>query len=442
MTQESSATTQNSRRDFLKCSATLAAGATVAPLAFQRTAHAAGSDIIKVGLIGCGGRGSGAAANAMNAGPDVRLVAMADLFADKAQASRKNLQKAKPDQVMVDDDHVFDGFDAYQKVIDSDVDVVVIACSSRFHPQFMKAAVDAGKHVFVEKPHSLDVPGLRVVQAACDDAKKKGLSVVSGLCWRYDLAVRETMKRVQDGAIGDIVAIEETYLRTPYRMIARDPQWTELQWQFRNWYHFCWLSGDDILQSLLHNLDKTGWAMGEEPPVAAFGLGGRSQVVEPTHGDQFDNASIGYEYANGVRVYGFSRAQAGVFNQTADVIMGTKGQAHMPSRCKIVVGGETTWEWDRRKPKPSMYDVEHQELFASVRSGEPINNGLYMVRSTMLAILGRMAAYTGKRITWEEAMKSEEVLGPQQLSWDTEPPIKPGPDGIYPAPIPGFTKFS
>ncbi len=442
-THEKRSQSASSRRGFLQTSAAATVGAgLMLKGGIARTAHAAGSDVIKVGLIGCGGRGSGAAVNAMNAGKDVRLVAMADLFADKAQAARENLRKVRPDQVAVDDDHLVHGFDAYQKVIDSDVDVVLIACTSRFHPQYLKAAVDAGKHVFVEKPHSLDVPGLRVTEAACEEAQKKGLSVVSGLCWRYDLAVRETMKRVQDGAIGDIVAIEETYLRSPYRIITRDPEWTELEWQFRNWYHFCWLSGDDILQSLLHNLDKTAWALGEEPPLAAFAVGGRSQKVEPVHGDQFDNAAIGYEYANGVRVYGFSRAQAGVFNQTADVIMGTKGQAHMPSRCKIVVDGKTTWEWDRRKPKPSMYDVEHQELFASVRSGEPINNGLYMVRSTMLAILGRMVAYTGKRITWDEAMKSEQVLGPQDVSWDTEPPLEPRPDGTYAAPIPGFTKFS
>jgi predicted dehydrogenase len=429
----------DSRRGFLRTSAAATVGAgLVLNGGLARSVHAAGSDVIKVGLIGCGGRGSGAAVNAMNAGEDVRLVAMADLFADKAQAARENLRKSRPNQVLVDDEHLFHGFDAYQKVVDSDVDVVLIACTSRFHPQYLKAAVDAGKHVFVEKPHSLDVPGLRVAESACQEAKKKGLSVVSGLCWRYDLAVRETMKRVQDGAIGDIVAIEETYLRSPYRIIARDPKWTELEWQFRNWYHFCWLSGDDILQSLLHNLDKTAWALGEEPPAAAFAVGGRSQKVEPVHGDQFDNAAIGYEYANGVRVYGFSRAQAGVFNQTADVIMGTKGQAYMPNRCKIVVDGKTTWQWDRRKPKPSMYDVEHQELFDSIRSGKPINNGLYMVRSTMLAILGRMVAYTGQKITWDEAMKSEQMLGPESVSWGTKPPLQPEADGTYAAPVPGF----
>jgi predicted dehydrogenase len=440
MNRETPNPQRSSRRDFVQQSSALAAAAAITPLEISRTAHAAGSDVMKIGLIGCGGRGSGAAVNAMNVGEDIHLVAMGDLFADNAQKALQTLKKVKPDQVMVDDDHLFNGFDAYRNVIASDIDVVLIAAASRFHPQFLKAAIDAGKHVFIEKPHSVDVPGLAIVQAACEDAKKQGLAVVSGLCWRYDPGVRETMKRVQDGAIGDIIAIEETYLRGPYRLTKRDPQWTELQWQLRNWYHFCWLAGDDVLQSLIHNLDKAAWALGEQPPVSAFGLGGRSSIVEPKHGDQFDNASIGYEYESGVRVYAFNRAQTGCFGQTADRILGTKGIAHMPHRCQIEVGGETVWRYEG--PKASMYDVEHQELFDSIKSGQPINNGLYMVRSTMLAILGRMAAYTGEKIDWEDAMNSTEVLGPRALSWDAEPPVKPGPDGLYPAPIPGFTKFS
>ena len=430
---------KRTRRDFVRDTSTLAAAAAAAPLAISQTAHAAGSGLVKIGLIGCGGRGSGAAVNAMNAGKDIQLVAMGDLFADNAQRSLQNLRSVKPDQVMVDDDHVFDGFDAYQKVLASDIDVVLIAAASRFHPQFLKAAIDAGKHVFIEKPHSLEVPGLTVVEAACEDARDKGLAVVSGLCWRYDPAVRETMKRVQDGAIGDIVAIEETYLRGPYRLnVDRDPQWTELQWQLRNWYHFCWLAGDDILQSLIHNLDKAAWALGEQPPLSAFGLGGRSSIVELKHGDQFDNFSVGFEYANGVSVYAFNRAQPGCFDQTADRILGTKGVAYMPHRCSIAVGGETVWRYEEQREKDSMYDVTHQELFASIRSGKPINNGLYMVRSTMLAIMGRMAAYSGKKISWEDAMKSTRRLGPEKLSWNSEPPVTPGPDGLYRAPIPGF----
>ncbi len=440
MKNEPTVRQQRSRREFVRESSALAAAAVVTPLAVSQSAHAAGSDVIRIGLIGCGGRGSGAAVNAMNAGEEIRLVAMGDLFRDNAQKSRKSLTEVKPKQVMVDDDHLFDGFDAYQKVIASDVDVVLIAAASRFHPQFLKAAIDAGKHVFIEKPHSVDVPGLSVVQAACDDAKKKGLAVVSGLCWRYDPGVRETIARVRDGAIGDIIAIEETYLRGPYRLTERDPEWTELEWQLRNWYHFCWLAGDDTLQSLIHNLDKAAWVLGDQPPASAFGIGGRASIVEPTHGDQFDHVSVGLEYDSGVRVYAFNRAQPGCFGQTADRILGTKGIAHMPQRCHIEVGGQTTWRYEG--PKASMYDVEHQELFDSIRSGAPINNSLYMIRSTMLAIMARTAAYTGDKITWDDTLQSTEVLGPEELCWETEPPVKPGPDGLYPAPIPGFTRFT
>jgi myo-inositol 2-dehydrogenase/D-chiro-inositol 1-dehydrogenase len=441
MSKPAPSTTSNSRRQFLKSTAAVA-GMSLASLPLGRSAHAAGSDVIRVGLIGCGGRGSGAAANAMNAGADIQLVAMGDLFADNAQKARDALRAAKPEQVQVDEDHVFDGFDAYQKVLECDIDVVLIAAASRFHPQFLQAAIAADKHVFIEKPHSVEVPGLSIVGAACEEAKRKGLAVVSGLCWRYDEDVRETVKRVQDGAIGEIVAIESTYLRTPYRLTQRNPEWTELEWQLRNWYHFCWLSGDDVLQSLIHNLDKAAWLLEEETPIAAFGLGGRSSVVEPYHGDQFDNASIAYEYASGVRLYGFNRAQDGCFRQTADRILGTKGEAHMPSRCKLVVGGETIWQPDRKKAKASMYDNEQRELFESIRAGKPLNNSAYMVSSTMLAILGRMVAYTGKRLTWDEALKSEDLLGPRELTWETEPPVHPGPDGLYAAPIPGFAEFS
>ena len=250
-------------------------------LPLSRSVHAAGSDVIKVGLIGCGGRGSGAAANAMNAGPDVRLVAMSDIFEDRVKSSRDNLKKMKPEQVAVDDEHCFVGFDAYQKVIASGVDVVLIACTSKFHPTYLKAAVDAGKHVFVEKPHAIDPPGIHVVQQACDDAQKKNLCLVSGLCWRYDQGVQETMKRVLDGAIGDLVAIQETYMRSTYRNVERQPGWSELEYQFRNWYHFRWLSGDDGPQSLLHSIDKGAWALREETPVKAFGSGGRSSVFRP-----------------------------------------------------------------------------------------------------------------------------------------------------------------
>jgi len=423
-----------SRRSFL---ATTAAGTALGALSLGRSVHAAGSDVIKVGVIGCGGRGAGAAVNAMNAGEDVRLVAMGDVFEDRVLAKREGIKKAKPDQMAVDDDHCFVGFDAFEKVIASDVDVVLIACASRFHPTYLKAAVDAGKHVFVEKPHAVDPPGIRVVEQACKDAEKKNLSVVSGLCWRYDRKVQETLKRVLDGAIGDIVAIQETYMRSAYRLIERRPEQSELEYQFRNWYHFRWLSGDDVPQSLLHSMDKGAWALREEPPLKAFGSGGRSSSMGPIYGDVFDHGAIVYEYANGVRMYANVRAQSGCYGEVSDHFLGTKGRANV---LKGRIEGQTEWEY--YGPKKSMYDAEHVVLFDAVRSGTPVNNGTYMVRSTMISILGQMVCYTGQQMTWDEAMKSNWRAGPETCSWDMEPPAKPEADGTYPVPVPGITKLT
>lgn len=427
---------RKSRREFLTTSAAAVSGATIGSLAISRGAHAAGSDSLKVGLIGCGGRGSGAAAQALGADADAKLIAMADIFEDRLKASRERLQKIKQDQVAVDDDHCFTGFDAYKQVIESDVDVVLIACASKFHAPYLKAAVDAGKHVFVEKPHAIDPPGIRIVKSACEEARKKNLSVVSGLCWRYSTIVRETMKRVLDGAIGDIVAIQETYMRGPYRLIARKEEWGELEYQFRNWYHFRWLSGDDVPQSLLHCMDKGAWAMHEEPPVKAFGLGGRSSSIGSVYGDVFDHHSIVYEYANGVRMFGNCRAQTGCFGEVSDNLLGTKG------RCNVIKGrieGETEWQYEG--PKGNMYDIEHQELLASIRAGKPINNGDYMVNSTMMAVMGQMVVYTGRQMTWDGAMNSSWKAGPDECSLNMEPPVKPEADDTYPVPVPGLTKL-
>jgi myo-inositol 2-dehydrogenase / D-chiro-inositol 1-dehydrogenase len=425
-----------SRRQFLKTSAAAISGAAVGSLTLPRAVHAAGSDVLKVGLIGCGGRGAGAAAQALGADPNTKLVAMADIFADRVKASRESLRKLKPEQVAVDDDHCFAGFDAYQKVIASGVDVVLIACTSKFHPEYLQAAVAAGKHVFVEKPHAIDPPGIYVVMAACEEARKKNLAVVSGLCWRYSPLVRETMKRVLDGAIGDIVAIQETYMRAPYRLIERQAGQSEIEYQFRNWYHFRWLSGDDVPQSLLHCLDKSAWALHEEPPVKAFGLGGRSSSVGSVFGDVFDNHSVVFEYANGVRVYGQCRAQNGCYGEVSDTLLGTKGRCYL---LKGQIEGETNWKY--QGGKENMYEVEHQELFASIRSGKPLNNGTYMARSSMLAILGQMVVYTGQQLTWDEALKSTWKAGPDQCAFDMEPPVKPDAAGIYPVPMPGVTRL-
>lgn len=423
------------RREFIKSS--LAASAALAtPLALSRSVHAAGSDKIRIGLIGCGGRGSGAALNAMNAGPDVSLVAVADLFDDRARGACERLREAKRDQVSVDTDHQFVGFDAYQKVIEC-ADVVLIAAASHFHPMHLQAAVAAGKHVFCEKPHALDVPGLKRVKATCETARQQGLSVVSGLCWRYDPAVRETMKRVQDGAIGEIVAIQEEYLTSPYIVRERQPEWSEMEYQYRNWYHFNWLSGDQTAQQLIHSIDKASWALGDVPPVKAWGMGGRQVCVEPQYGDQFDHHAVVYEYANGVRVFGYCRDILGCHNGTTDTILGTKGKAFMPNRCRI----EGASPWRAPESDASMYDVEHAELFAAIRAGKPINNGDYMFTSTMLAILAQMVCYTGQELTWERALESTLSFNLPEYRFDAQPPVVPRPDGTYPTAMPGLTPF-
>jgi myo-inositol 2-dehydrogenase/D-chiro-inositol 1-dehydrogenase len=433
-------TQPTSRREFLARSGALVGATAAATLPLARSAHAAGDATFKVGLIGCGGRGSGAAANAMNAGPDVKLVAMADIFEDKVKGSRDRLKKQKPDQVAVDDDHCFVGFDAHQKVIDSGVDVVIIACTSHFHPRYLEAAIDAGKHVFCEKPHSLDVPGLKRVAVICEKAKKKGLSLVSGLCWRYDVGMRETIKRVHDGMIGDVTAIQETYMVGPYRAgLKRDPQWTEMEWQLRNWYHFNWLAGDQVMQQLIHSIDKGAWVLHDEPPVKAWGMGGRSNCFGPSYGDLFDHQAIVFDYANGVRMFGLCRNHVNCYNELSDTVFGTKGVAHLVKH-QIEVGGQTAWRF--RGTKPSMYDVEHAELFDSIRNGKPINNGSYMFGSTMLALLGEFVCNTGKEITWEQALGSKHSVELERYAFDVEPPIKPNEKGDYDIPVPGVTEFA
>lgn len=427
-----SACQPTTRREFLRTSAVLASAAALGHPALERSAHAAGSGTIRIGLIGCGGRGTEAANNAMNAGKDIRLVAMADIFDERLKASREQLKKAKPDQFAVKDDHCFIGFDAYEKVLASGVDTVLIAPTSHFIPQVLKAAVEAGKHIFCEKPHGIDIPGLKTSMAAAEEANKKGLSLVSGLCWRYDPGVRETMKRIQDGAIGEIVAIQENYVGAPYIARERKAGQTEMEWQMWNWYHFNWLSGDQTAQQLIHSLDKASWALGDKPPLTAWGMGGRQTTLDPKYGDQFDHQAVIFEYANGVRVFGYCRDQEQCWNTTSDVLLGTKG------RCNLLgyrIEGEKPWHYEG--PRANMYDVEHAELFASIRNGQPLNNGHYMCLSSALAIMAQIACYTGHVISWGQLMDSQRSFSLPRYAWDVEPPVKPGVDGRYPTALQG-----
>jgi len=425
-----------SRRDFLRSSALATSAAALGGLDIGRFAHAAGSDIIRVGMIGCGGRNTGAAGQALRADKGARLVAMCDIFMDRVKGRREDIRKLRGDQVAVDDDHCFAGFDGYKRVIESS-DVVLIANGAKFHPFHAMAAIQAGKHVFVEKPHGIDPAGLKLMQRACDLAKEKRLSIMSGLQSRHHEGYQETIKRIHDGAIGDVVAIEENFIRAPYGLGPRKPEYSELQWQCSVQYRFRWLSGDDVPQSLVHNLDRASWVMKNQAPVKCHGLAGRSTMIEGQFGDVFDHHAVVYEFANGVPIYAFCRTTVNCYDNNSSVILGAKGRA---SLLQSRIWGETNWRWEG---DCNPYQVEHDVLFAAIRSGNPFNSGDYMVRSTMIGVMGQLSCYTGQEVTWEQVMKSDFYYPPkpEECRDDMEPPAKPGPDGSYPVPKPGFTKL-
>ncbi|MBC8328257.1 MAG: Gfo/Idh/MocA family oxidoreductase [Planctomycetes bacterium] len=423
------------RRSFLKESA--AGAAALGSLSLARSAYAAGQETIRIGMIGCGGRCSGAAAQSLAAGPFVKLVAMYDVFADRVQTAREALRRERPGQVEVDDEHCFTDFLGYQKVIDC-VDVVIIACASKFHPMYAEAAIRAGKHVFVEKPHGIDPVGVRRMQAACDLAEEKGLSLLSGLQSRFQNSYRAAVERIHDGAIGDVVAMQSMFLRGPYRLEPRDPAMTETEFQFRNWYHFRWLSGDDVTQSLVHNVDRMAWILGEEMPSWCFGLGGRSSGFGEVYGDMFDHHTAVYEYASGPRLYALCRTQVGCYNNSGDVIMGSKGVCHL-DRGRIE--GERPWRFEGEHNDP--YQAEQTALIEAVRTNEPINSGFHMANSTLQTVMGQVSCYTGKPVKWDEIAASGLQFGPapDEASFATPPPTTQDETGNYPLPYPGITQM-
>jgi len=435
MAGESKKSVGGTRREFLKLSA--AGAAALGGLSIARGAHAAGPEVVKIGMIGCGGRCSGAASESLQAGPMVKLVAMTDIFKERMEAKRKFFKSEFPKQMTVDDAHAFHAFDGYKKVIEA-ADVVLIACASKFHAMYALAAIQAGKHVFVEKPHAIDPVGCRQMQAACDLAKQKKLSLVSGLQSRFHNGYQECVKRIHDGAIGDVVAAQSMFLRAAYALVSRDPKLTETQYQFSNWYHFCWLSGDDVTQSLVHNLDRIAWIMKDQMPKWAFGLGGRASSFGEVYGDMFDHHTAAYEYANGARIYALCRTEAGCYDNATDVVMGTKGRCYL-GECRI--DGETKWRFSGQHNNP--YLAEQKALVDSVLSGKPINSGYHMAQSTMFAVLGQLACYTGKPITFEEAAKSNFRFGPapEESNFNTPAPTMPDETGNYPLPLPGITKL-
>jgi predicted dehydrogenase len=426
----------SSRRDFLKASGTAAGGVLAFNLALPANTLAAG-DPLKVGLIGCGGRGTGAANQALQADKNITLTAVADAFKEQCEGAVRALKgnAQLSERVAVTPDTMFVGLDAYQKLIDSGVDVVLLASPPGFRPQHLKAAVAAGKHVFCEKPMATDSPGVRSVLQSVEAARLRKLAIVAGFCWRYEFGRREFYRRVHDGAIGEIRAVYATYLTGPVKpMPAPDKRpagMGDVEWQMRNWYNFAWLSGDGLVEQACHSIDKIAWAMNGLLPARAVGNGGR-QI--PNHeGNIFDHLDVFYEYENGARAFMAQRQTTGCYSDNSDYLLGAAGIGTIKGWSEPVLKGKETWRY--RGDKNDMYQTEHNELFASIRKGEPINDGVWMAHSTLLAIMGRNAAYTGQELTWEQALNSQQQLVPDNLTWDTKLPITP-------LPIPGKTKIA
>jgi predicted dehydrogenase len=427
-----------SRRSFLKHSSALAGGAVFAAAFPSIVRGAQDTQPIKVALVGCGGRGSGAAMQALKADPGAKLTAMADVFSERIETSLNNLKatfKDQPEKVLVTPETSFAGLDAIDKVVASDVDVVLLATPPGFRPEHFEKCVKAGKHTFCEKPVAVDAPGYRRFMEAARLSKEKNLAVQSGFCWRTDNMEREVHEKILGGELGAIHATYGTYLGgTPWTK-ERKPEWKDLEYHLRNWLHMTWLSGDHIVEQAIHTIDKICWVFGDAAPVSAHGMGGRQQRIEPEYGNQWDHFSIVFDFDEDRRGFFMCRQQAGCWGDVSDSVYGTKGIVRKKSGTSASIKFTDGNSWRFTGEKNDKYQTEHDELFASIRAGKPVNFAEKMAHSTMVGILGRMAAYTGQPVTWEDAIKSTEKLGPEKLDWEMELPVQP-------VAMPGRTKFT
>jgi predicted dehydrogenase len=418
------------RRSFLQKTGTaLLSAPFIMDLSHRR--HPLKNDTLKIGLIGCGGRGSGAALQALQADPDTLLTAMGDVFSGQIDNALKELSAEMPDRVKVSKENQFIGFDAYKKVIESGVDVVLLATPPAFRPEHFAEAVNAGKHVFCEKPVAIDAPGVRKIIEYAKKAKEKNLAVVSGFCYRYDLAKRALYEKIAQGQIGDVISVSTTRNGGQLWNKPKLPEWTDMEYRLKNWLYYNWLSGDFICEMMVHSLDLMSWAMGDRLPLKATGTGGRQVRVEEIYGNIYDHMAIEFEYPNGVKGYHFSRQQEGCSTTNNVNIAGSLGNGYIENwPADHHITGKNKWSYSGKTN--NMYETQHEELFASIRKGKPLNDGVRMANSSMLGVLSRMVAYTGQTITWEDAMKSNEVLGPpmdqysRDLKWKSEEIAKPG----------------
>jgi predicted dehydrogenase len=421
-----------SRRDFIKTSAAVGMAAL---LPGKERLFAAGSDKLRVGVIGCGGRGTYDTTNCLNSSDNVELVAMGDLFKDHLDRCLAELSRTVDDKVSVTADTSFVGFDAYEKVVASDVDMVILTEPPHFRPEHFKAAVEAGKHVFMEKPVAVDPVGVRSVIASSELAEKKGLSIVAGTQSRRLAHYREIMRRVNDGAIGEIVAGQcfragggmlNWYENTKQRQLG----WSDMEWQIRRWLFFTWLSGDFIAEMHIHNLDIINWALNSHP-VKCIGMGGREVRTSPEYGNVYDHFAVEYEYPNDVRIEYMGCQIDGVTVRSNERLVGTKGLAYVDG-ANSYIEGEKPFKYDGPVPNPVI--LQHAEHIASIREGRPINEGRQVAESTLTAIMGRMSAYTGRALSWNWAMNASKLdLTPDKYEFGDLP--------VRPVAVPGKTQL-
>lgn len=439
--QDYASSSSNSRREFCKNTALLTGAMVLPVMPMHSMMNNANDKKLKIALVGCGGRGTGAASQALKADENVELVAMADAFEDRLQGSLDTLLKEfeGTKKVKVKEKNRFVGFDAAQKAMDL-ADVVILATPPGFRPQHFEYAVNTGKHIFMEKPVATDVPGIQKVLASAKVAKEKKLNVVVGLQRHYQNNYIEMAKQIKEGKIGKIVSGQVYWNSSGVWVRERQPGQGELEYQMRNWYYFNWLCGDHILEQHIHNIDVANWFLGEYP-VSAQGMGGRQVRTGKEYGEIFDHHFVEFTYPSGAVIASQCRHQPNTFDRVGEVFQGTTGSVEMNDAGSAYIRdleGADVFKY-RGKGDPNPYQVEHDRLFASIRNDEVINNAEYGAKSTMTAIMGRMATYSGKVIKWEEAINSSLVLVPDNLTWDSKPPVMPNPDGFYKIPMPGQT---
>ncbi len=434
-----------SRRDFIKSSSFLVAGgALVGTLGAASSVHAAGDDQIKIALIGCGGRGTGACAQALRTKGNVKLVALADAFKDRLDSSLGHLSSdgSLKDRIDVPQERQFVGLDAFQQAIDAvgEHGLVILATPPGFRPMQFEAAVKAGRHVFMEKPVATDAAGVRQVLAAAEESKRKNLKVGVGLQRRHQNGYIETIKRLQDGAIGDIIA-SRVYWNgtTPWRNSRKDlqkryPNLTEMEYQLRNWYYFTWICGDHIVEQHIHNLDVINW-LKNAYPIKANGMGGCEVRKGLDNGETFDHHCVEFEYADGSRMYSQCRHIEGCWNSVSEHVHGSKGTCNIGA---YNITGDNKWRYRGDNPDP--YQVEHDDLFAAIREDKPFNEAEAGAKSTMTAIFGRMCTYSGQELTWDEAINSQVGIMPKEFTFSATPPSLPDMNGLYARAVPGVTK--